>query len=64
MSEDLINKIKWDDPRHVIVFQCAPVLWGIKASNLLVIDNDKLEAVPVFISSFWTGTAVSRMSWA
>ena len=45
MSGDLINKIKWDDPRHLIVFQCAPVLWGIKASNLLVIDKDKLKAV-------------------
>lgn len=42
MSEDIIKKIKWDDARHLIVFQCAPVLKGIKPSNLLVIEKSKL----------------------
>ncbi len=36
MGIDVYEKIRWDDIQHMIVFHCAPVLTGIKISNLLV----------------------------
>ncbi len=36
MGIDVYEKIRWDDIQHMIVFHCAPVLAGIKISNLLV----------------------------
>ncbi len=45
MSGDVVASIRWDDPRSMVVFQCAPVLSGIKVSNLLIIDRDKMNTV-------------------
>ena len=39
MGIDVYERIRWDDIQHMIVFHCAPVLAGIKISNLLVTSD-------------------------
>ncbi len=36
MSTDVYESIRWDNIQHLIAFHCAPVLSGIKISNLVV----------------------------
>ena len=36
MGIDVYEKIHWDNIQHLIAFHCAPVLAGIKISNLVV----------------------------
>ncbi|MCR5101087.1 MAG: DUF3793 family protein [Butyrivibrio sp.] len=40
MSIDLYSKLNWNDIRHLIIFHCAPLLSGLKISNLLVINEE------------------------
>lgn len=40
MGKDVYEKIRWDNIQYLIAFHCAPVLAGIKISNLLVTDNE------------------------
>lgn len=49
MSIDLYSKLNWKDIRHLIIYHCAPLLAGLKISNLLVIDESDYRKACEFL---------------
>ncbi len=49
MGSDVYANIKWDDIRHMIVFHCAPVLAGLKISNMMVTGEQGYRDACVFL---------------
>ena len=51
MSEDVISKIDWNDVRYRLAFHCAPVLTGIKISNLMMVKKEDLPEVAALLKN-------------
>ena len=49
MGSDVYANIDWGDIRHMIVFHCAPVLAGLKISNMMVTSEGGYRDACIFL---------------
>ncbi|SKB89271.1 Protein of unknown function [Lachnospiraceae bacterium] len=51
MSRDVYDIIDFREVEHSLIYQCAPVLSGLKMSNLLILDREIVAAALMIIRS-------------
>ena len=52
MSRDVYDKIDFKNPEYTFIYQCAPVLAGLKISNLLILNRLHLKKALELIRRF------------
>ena len=58
MSRDVYDIINFRELEHTLIYQCAPVLSGLKISNLLILDREMISAALRIIRAIGLSWAV------